>query len=169
MHTVSMPRRVTRPSIIGAAWAAMLFIPIVSESAGNDVAAFPPDTPSSYRVECGRCHTAFPPGMLAGDDWQSLMSDMARHFGEAVLLPQPVSSEIAGFLQRNAGDSRRFDSRSEPPRVSTSTWFRRTHGAIRTHFGDPGIESAANCGACHERAAAGNYDRDSLRIPQRKE
>lgn len=135
-------------------------------AAAGDVAAFPADTPAGYRAECGGCHTAFPPGLLASGDWRAVMEGLSSHFGENAAVPAAARREIADFLARNAGGPRRFGSRSEPPRVSSTTWFRRTHGAVRAAFRDERIGSAANCGACHPHADAGRFDSRS-RLAQR--
>lgn len=132
----------------------------------QDVAAFPADTPASYRNECGGCHTAFPPGLLARGDWRTVMEGLPHHFGENAAIPEAAHREIEDFLVRNAGSARRFGSRSEPPRVSATTWFRRTHGTVRAAFKDPRVGSAANCDVCHHEAAVGRYERKAPLVRQ---
>lgn len=114
--------------------------------------------PAVYRQECGSCHVAFPPGMLAADHWRTLMAGLSRHFGENAEVAEPARREIEDFLVGSAGGTRRFASRSEPPRLTTTTWFRRTHGATRPLFTDKRVGSAANCLACHPGAETGRYD-----------
>lgn len=123
----------------------------------EDPARLPADTPASYRSECGSCHAAFPPGLLAADGWRDVMAGLSAHFGDNAAIPDAQRRELEDFLVRHAGEPRRFGSRREPARLTATTWFRRTHGTVRRTFGDPRVGSAANCGACHTEAEAGGF------------
>ncbi len=128
-------------------------------------AGFPADMPAIYRSECGSCHVAFPPGLLSsswgllsGDGWRRVMNDLPGHFGDKVELEDAARREITDFLLRYAADSRRFDARGDAPRLTSTTWFMRMHGAVRPFADDPRIGSIANCGVCHPSAEMGRYE-----------
>jgi hypothetical protein len=126
--------------------------------------ALPADTPDSYRSECGNCHIAFPPGLLPdnwwGDGWQHVMEELDAHFGETATVPEPVRREIAEFLARHAGSTHRVKpTPHDPPRLTTSQWFRLTHGEVKRYFRDPRVGSPVNCPACHLQAESGDFHR----------
>lgn len=109
-------------------------------------AGFPADAPATYRSECGSCHVAFPPGLLSGswgflsgDGWREVMNDLPKHFGDTVELEEATRREITDYLLRYAADSRRFDARGDTPRLTSTTWFMRMHGAVQPFSRDPRI------------------------------
>lgn len=125
--------------------------------------------PAVYKDECGSCHVAYPPRLLAAADWRTIMAGLARHFGSDASLEPVQAKEIAAFLAANAG--RREQGGSEP-RITTSAWFRREHrdghdGLTAALWKSPAVKSPANCAACHRQAADGDFGERSLRLPGR--
>lgn len=125
--------------------------------------------PAIYTDECGSCHVAYPPRLLAAADWRTIMAGLARHFGSDASLEPAPAKEIAAFLTGNAG--RRTQGGNEP-RITTSEWFRSEHrnghdGLTATLWQSPAVKSPANCAACHRQAADGDYGGRSLRLPGR--
>jgi hypothetical protein len=52
-------------------------------------------------------------------------------------------------------------------RISRSPWFQRKHHELSARvWSRPAIKSASNCSACHPRAAEGDFDEDSVRVPR---
>ena len=140
-------------------------------SADADFLTPPADMPAAYRSECGSCHVPYPPnllssgGLFSGGGWRAIIGDLRSHFGENAALEESVRRQIEQYLLDHAGDERRFTSRTDPPRLTTTLWFRRNHGAVKAHFADARVGSPANCPACHSRAEEGSYARSEVVLP----
>lgn len=105
---------------------------------------------ATYRSECSACHIAFPPALLAGDDWLALMSDLEHHFGANASLEPKLRKQIGDFLERNGATNRMYSSGEDVPRITTSGWFARKHqGAMRMLFKGR-VKSLADCASCHK-------------------
>jgi hypothetical protein len=129
----------------------------------------PADTPASYAAECGSCHLAYPPALLAASDWRRIMAGLEDHFGADAAIDAQKRQEITAFLERHAGNSAKLGSAGEPPRISQTARFIRKHleGPARL-WHDPRVKSAANCEACHRGAADGNYSEHDIAIRELK-
>ena len=122
---------------------------------------------AAYRQECGSCHVAFPPKLLAAPSWRAVMEGLDIHFGDDATLEPAVQREIAAWLEANAG--RRDTSANGKPllRITATPWFRKEHrreieaGVQRR----PEVKSFANCGACHTGADRGDYSERGIRVP----
>lgn len=129
----------------------------------------PADTPAGYAAECGSCHLAYQPALLAAADWRRVMSGLAQHFGTDATVDAKIAQEITAFLERNAGDPAKLGSAGNPPRISTTARFIRKHREVPARlWQDPRVKSAANCEACHRGAAAGNYSEHDIVLPELK-
>lgn len=139
----------------------------VATPALADRLPLPADAPASYRAECGSCHLAFPPQLLAAPDWQRLMTGLDRHFGTDASVDGPAREDIARFLARYAGSGSRLGNAGDPPRLTRTARFLRKHDEVpRALWSDPRVKSAANCEACHRGAAAGRYSEHDLALPE---
>jgi len=121
----------------------------------------------AYRDECGGCHVPFPPRLLGAAAWQRVMAGLPRHYGSDASLDPAVATQIGAWLQSSAGSGRR--TRDDPPedRITRSAWFVREHDEVpAAAWQRPAVKSAANCSACHPRAAQGAYDEHDVRIPR---
>jgi len=130
----------------------------------------PTDTPASYKAECGSCHIAYPPALLAAGDWQRVMAGLNKHYGSDAALDDKNRQEITAFLKRHAGDAGRLGRAGEPPRITQTARFVHKHHEVPQKFWrDPRVKSAANCEACHQRAAEGSYSEREISIPELRE
>jgi phage-related protein len=130
----------------------------------------PSDAPASYKAECGSCHIAYPPALLPAGDWQRVMAGLAKHYGSDAAVDEKTRQEIAAFLKRHAGDAGRLGSAGEPPRITQTPRFVHKHREVPQKFWrDPRVKSAANCEACHKRAAEGSYSEHEISIPELRE
>jgi hypothetical protein len=121
----------------------------------------------AYQKECGACHVAYPPGLLPAASWRRITADLARHFGTDASLDSAGTQRIAGYLAANAGTSRRAGEVPPPDRITRAAWFQRQHAEVPAAiWRSPAVKSAANCAACHPRAAEGDFDEDRVRIPR---
>jgi hypothetical protein len=129
----------------------------------------PADAPPAYQTECGSCHLAFPPALLAAADWRQVMASLDRHYGDNAALDAPTRRTIEGFLVRHAGSGRRTEGAAAAgvaPRLTSTGWFRGKHGEVPVAvWKDQRVGSAANCAACHTRAEAGSYREREIRMP----
>ena len=145
-------------------WLAALFFVLGSAVAYADGGKFSiPDNPK-WKTECGSCHIAFPPQLLAAGDWQRLMGGLDKHFdANAVVYPKD-NVEILDFLQHNAGKGGRFSATSL--RISDTPWFTREHREISSDiWRDPAVKSRSNCAACHINAERGDWSERGIRVP----
>jgi len=78
------------------------------------------------------------------------MGGLGTHFGKNVTLEELARQQAVEYLVNQAGRSRyRFGSRTNSPRLSSTLWFRRTHGELKSDFANQNVGSTANCRACH--------------------
>lgn len=127
---------------------------------------------AAWKTECGSCHIPFPASRLPAKSWQKLMGNLGDHFGsDASLGDAAVTKQISDWLVKNAGDPARTvaaKGAAVPLRITDTRWFIRQHDEVGANvWKRPSIKSAANCGACHQGAADGNFDEDNVRIPKK--
>jgi hypothetical protein len=127
----------------------------------------PANTPASFKNECGSCHLAYPPGLLAAKDWQRTMAGLKDHFGTEATVDAKTGLEIAAFLERNAGNPEKLGGAGEPPRITQTARFVRKHRDVSAKtWSDPRVKSKANCEACHRGAANGSFSEHDITMPQ---
>jgi len=137
----------------------------------------PVNSSDLYQSECGSCHFAYQPGLLPARSWQKMMGGLDNHFGDNAELAVKSKTEILAYLQQGAADVqlhrksakflRGISSDAVPLRITELPYMKRKHDEIPARFisGNPKVGSLANCVACHTQAANGNFDEDSVRIP----
>ncbi|MBI3149641.1 MAG: diheme cytochrome c [Betaproteobacteria bacterium] len=126
----------------------------------------PADAPPSYQAECGTCHLPYPPALLTATDWKRVMGALDRHYGDNATLDEPTRREIAAFLLRHAATHNSMAANSNPPRLTSSEWFRREHRRVpESSWKDPDVKSSANCGGCHTKAEAGSFRESEIVLP----
>jgi hypothetical protein len=119
-----------------------------------------------WRTECGSCHVAYPPQLLAAADWRTLMARLERHFGDDASVDAAIAADIGSYLEAHAG-RRSGGQDAGLPRITRGRWFTKEHREIaRQTWHSPKVKSAANCTACHPNAAQGDFDDDDIRIPR---
>lgn len=128
----------------------------------------PSDAPKSYEAECASCHMAYPPGLLGQKNWQNIMSGLDKHFGTDASLDPKTESEMTQWLLKNAATKQKYSAFAPENRITKTSWFIRKHDEVRPDvWKRAGIKSPANCSACHADAIKGNFDEDSIRIPNK--
>jgi hypothetical protein len=143
---------------------------LAASTALADRTPVPADAPPAFKAECGSCHLAFPPALLAANDWRQVMGNLDKHYGDNAALDEKTRRQIEDFLVRNAGSGRRTEGASSagavPPRLTLTSWFVRKHDEVpRAVWKDKRVGSAANCAACHTRAEAGSFSEREIRMP----
>ncbi len=160
---------------------ALLF---ASCAAYADKLSLPTDAPPAFQAECTSCHLAFPPQLMAADDWRRVMATLDKHYGDNASLDEKTRLALENFLVRNAGSPKKVGAASsgrfrpdglpaggtaegaELPRITTSAWFKRKHHEVaKADWTHAKVKTPANCAACHTKAAAGSYREREIVMP----
>jgi len=130
-----------------------------------------------YKDECGSCHMAYPPGLLAENSWEKIMSSLDEHFGDNAELDSKSQSVITDFLVANSADktdyrrSRRFASASASgeviTRITETPYFKHEHDEIPASLvtGNKDVNSFSQCNACHSKADQASFREGDISIP----
>jgi hypothetical protein len=152
--------------------AMALLLPFAAQA---DKLRLPADAPPAFTAECASCHLAFPPQLLAADDWKRVMANLDKHYGDNASLDEKTRASIESFLVKNAGDARKVGAggtataAGEPPRLTATAWFKRKHHEVsQADWRHAKVKSPANCAACHTRAAEGSYREREIVMPDGK-
>jgi cytochrome c551/c552 len=139
-------------------------------------AVFRPVNNLMYKTNCGGCHMAYLPELLPGPSWEKILNQAEDHFGEKITLEPKVREELLKYLRENAADrsSAKIAGKilaslegKTPLRITEVPAFRKKHRKISPEiFNRKTIGSLSNCAACHPKAEQGNFDEDSVVIPQ---
>jgi nitrate/TMAO reductase-like tetraheme cytochrome c subunit len=141
-------------------------------SAAVLVLAFAPQRPAgagqnqdyaTTQAECGSCHVAYPAKLLRRTAWGQVLGNLDRHYGVDASLDDASLAAVA----RQLGSPTEAPATAALPRITTAAWFRDEHDEVSAAtWRRPAVKSAANCDACHPRAARGDFDEDSVSIPR---
>lgn len=150
--------------------ALLLSIPFAAHA---DKLRLPADAPPAFQAECASCHVAFPPQLMAADDWRRVMATLDRHYGDNASLDEMTRLALEDFLVRNAGKNSKVGvgrtagaAADAPPRLTAGAWFVRKHHEVpRADWTHAKVKSPANCAACHSRAAEGSYREREIVMP----
>ncbi|MBF0353963.1 MAG: hypothetical protein HQL43_01855 [Alphaproteobacteria bacterium] len=129
---------------------------------------FPPITDQVVLKECGSCHNAFYPEMLQKSVWQEIMSNLKDHYGEdATITNEATKKHILDFHLTNSADvtntrqaGKWMEGVTTPAKaVTLAPRFVRKHSGIKPEiFKVKGIDSKANCAACHSGYVQGTFE-----------
>ena len=140
---------------------ACIFFPALADSKDPVVPLLP-----KYQQECAACHLAYPAGMLPAKSWAHMMGSLDKHFGTDASLDEASVREISTWLNANAGTYKRVKEAPPQDRITQSAWFIRKHRALDAPVWQlASVKSAANCAACHTKAAQGNFNESGLQFP----
>lgn len=138
-----------------------------------------PVTNKQYKDECGSCHFAYQPGLLPAKSWEKLLNEkaLADHFGENAELDKDVLASIYEYVMANAADksyykrARKIAISTEgieaPLRITEVRYIKRKHHEIPDKMikGNKDVKSLSYCDACHTQADKGDFDEDTVKIP----
>lgn len=134
---------------------AALLLVLVANLAYAGSSEFATPVHSKWKEECGSCHVAYPPQLLAADNWKRLMGSLDKHFGANAALDAKENKAILSFLLSNAGSGDRYSADSL--RISDTPWFKHEHHVISTkEWALADVNSRSNCPACHGKVVLGN-------------
>ena len=146
-----------------AGFAFSVFL-VADAMAGERHAPVAPEP--AWQAECGSCHVAYPPRLLAAPVWRRIMQGLDRHFGVDAGLDAGTAATIGSFLEANAqpASSRRADPSAM--RITETGWFRHEHAKIAAAtWARADVRGPANCGACHRGADRGDFSERLVRVP----
>jgi mono/diheme cytochrome c family protein len=149
---------------------SLLFLALLPLAATADDLRPLRDAPPAFQAECASCHVAFPPQLLAADDWRRVMRSLDKHYGDNASLDEKTRQVLEDFHVRNAGGRKvgagRTAQASELPRLTQTDWFRREHREVRqADWTHAKVKTPANCAACHTKAAEGSYREREIVMP----
>ena len=128
----------------------------------------PSDMPKSYEAECASCHMAYPPGLLGQKNWQSIMSNLDKHFGTDASIDAKEQNDISQWLTKNSATKKKYSLFVPSHRITKSAWFKSEHDDISADIWKrSGVRSQANCLACHSDAATGGFNDKNIWIPNK--
>lgn len=144
-----------------------------SEHDGED--KLMPVNNKTYTDNCGQCHIAYPPALLPSGSWNQITSGLEDHFGQPVQMDAESLKIISGYLAANAADVStskpakkimRSLTGQTPMRITEIPYIQKEHHEIsKDILGRESIGSLSNCLACHTAAVKGDYDDDTVTIP----
>jgi len=132
-----------------------------------------------YQEECGSCHFPYQPGLLPERSWKKLLSASAleNHFKENAELDEETRLHIENYTIGNSADKSRYkrsrkvmaslESDVTPMRITEVPYIKSKHEEIPEKLikGNDKVKALSFCDKCHQDAANGNFDDDSVKIP----
>ena len=132
-----------------------------------------------YIEECGSCHFAYQPGLLPEASWRKLMDAMALedHFGDNAELDESLRSHILDVLVKASADKSSYKRSKKimaslrddkaPMRIIETPYIKHAHHEVPASLikENPKVKSLSQCDKCHQKAAEGSFDDDTVMIP----
>ena len=129
----------------------------------------------TYSEKCGTCHMAYPPFFLPEASWKKMMAERETHFGERVDLTPEELGRLSDYLSRNAAEKVKSDRSMKImkplagkilSRITEIPYIVKKHdGLPPSTFQTKAVGSFGNCKACHAGAEQGEFDDDTVVIP----
>lgn len=161
-------RRYIFDAVVWIAGVAMVAV-LAVDAAASERRAFNAANPT-WRNECGSCHIAYPPQLLAGPSLQTIMQGLDRHFGTRASLDAATSASILAFLEANTDPDEGERGSAGATRITETHWFRHEHAQIaQAVWNRPEVRSRSKCGACHGDADRGKFSEHAARMPRQRE
>lgn len=146
-----------------AAWSATALVLLLAP--GRPAGAGPNDDYATMQAECGSCHVAYPAKLLTRSAWERVLGSLDRHYGVDASLDDATLATVSRQLAPPTAAP--AATNAALPRITTAAWFRDEHDEVSAAtWRRPAVKSAANCDACHPRAAGGDFDEDRVSIPR---
>jgi hypothetical protein len=135
-----------------------------------------PEANPLYQEKCGSCHLAYPPCLLPSGSWKKMMGELETHFGEPLTIDSASVTLISEYLAQNAADHS-SDERSgkimkdlggkTPACITEIPYIIKKHSGLPPSiFKTEKVGAFSNCKACHAGAEKGEFDDDTVVLPQ---
>lgn len=132
-----------------------------------------------YLYECGSCHLAYPAQLMPERSWHQLINNLDDHFGEDATPDKVTTQVLLTHLSANASDSDNAGKFSDflkqiqspaPYRITELRFWRLKHDRVIQReeewvTNNPDVGSFTQCNACHETAEKGEFDKQTVDIP----
>jgi hypothetical protein len=129
----------------------------------------------AYTENCGKCHSAYSPGLLPSGSWDQILNGVTDHFGVTVELNTDLKTQISEYLKSNAAEISSGETsekimnslgNQKPLRITEIPYIQKKHQDIGSDvLKRKAIRSLSNCSACHTGADQGVFDDDQVEIP----
>lgn len=134
---------------------------------------------ATYKEECSACHFPYQPGLLPARSWKKLLDKEALkdHFGDNAELDESARVHIEQVMLEGAADDSNYkrsrkvmaslDSDMTPSRITDVPYIKQKHADLpdRLIKQNSKVKSLSFCDKCHQKAAEGIYDDDTVSIP----
>ncbi|HKI70134.1 MAG TPA: cytochrome b/b6 domain-containing protein, partial [Verrucomicrobiae bacterium] len=131
---------------------------------------------ATWQTECGACHMAYHPTLLASRSWQKLLNQQHQHFGEDLYLAGATLADLRNYATANSADhgmtepARKImgsmDASETPLRITETRYWRRKHDEIAPEVWQQGnVNGKGQCNACHSDAEQGWFEDSRMKIP----
>jgi cytochrome b len=131
---------------------------------------------AAWQTECGSCHMAYHPTLLASRSWEKLLQQQHQHFGEDLYLDDTTLADLRNYATANSADqgltepSRKImdsmDAAETPLRITETRYWRRKHDDIAAEtWQQSNINGKGQCDACHSDAVQGWFEDSRMNIP----
>lgn len=132
-----------------------------------------------YQEECSACHFPYQPGLLPARSWKKLLDkeSLKDHFGDNAELDEAARAHILDIMVSNAADTSFYkrsrkviaslDDSTIPLRITETPYIKDKHANIPAKLikQNDKVKSLSFCNKCHQKAAEGRYDDDTVVIP----
>ncbi len=121
---------------------------------------------AKWQQECTSCHIGYAPSLLPAESWRRVMAGLDKHFGADASTTPADTQEITAYLVKFG--SNRWSGAATPLRITETVGFKRQHGGGEIPAGvwtRASVKSASNCQACHAGADKGDFNEDTVKIP----
>jgi hypothetical protein len=130
----------------------------------------------AWQTECGSCHMAYHPTLLASRSWEKLLQQQHQHFGEDLYLDDTTLANFRIYATVNSADrgltepSRKImesmDTAETPLRITETRYWRQKHDDIAAEiWQQDNINGKGQCDACHSDAGQGWFEDSRMQIP----
>jgi hypothetical protein len=130
----------------------------------------------AWQTECGSCHLAYHPTLLASRSWEKLLQQQHQHFGEDLYLGDATLADLRTYATANSAERgmtepsrkimHRMDSAATPLRITETRYWRRKHHDIAPEiWRQSNVNGKGQCDACHSDAAQGWFEDSRMKIP----
>ncbi len=106
----------------------------------------------TYIKECGSCHMAYPGELMTKSNWNNLLNNLSKHYGNDASIGNNELNSIRNYV--NSTNTYRKSSNTSDYRITSDYWFQRKH-ANRININK---KSLSNCSECHTPSGNGIGD-----------
>ncbi len=129
-----------------------------------------------YDELCGSCHFSYQPGLLPGNSWEKIMSDINNHFGQTLHMTDVEIRTMRRYLLDNSAGHvndeisnnilRTLKYNPIPIRITQTPYLIEKHRSLNKK---ERIRRIGQCNACHQDALQGMYKKEKIHIPEQSQ